>query len=92
MNDVRSQGSLEVWPTTVDNPFDPFTQWDKWYAYDTRMGYDTCGTLARIMRPSNELAPAEDETLYMQACNTLLEFYAPNEVYVLVSERNARKF
>ncbi len=27
--------------TTVDNPYDPFTQWDEWYAYDEGKGYAT---------------------------------------------------
>ena len=28
--------------TTVDNPFNPHTNFDEWYAFDLRMGYDTC--------------------------------------------------
>lgn len=39
----------EVMLTTTDNPFDPFTQWDDWYAYDEQMGYCSCGYLARIV-------------------------------------------
>ena len=29
--------------TTADNPFSPFTQFDSWFMYDMRMGYNTCG-------------------------------------------------
>jgi hypothetical protein len=45
--------------TTVDNPFDPFTQWDEWYAFDTRHGYHTAGLLARIVITSDELSEAD---------------------------------
>ena len=51
--------------TTVDNPFDPFTQWDEWYAFDTRHGYHTAGLLARIVVTSDELSEA-DQALAIQ--------------------------
>lgn len=46
------EGTVE-WPeefmlTTTDNPFDPFTQFDEWFAYDRSQGYNTPGLLARI--------------------------------------------
>lgn len=34
--------------TTVDNPYDPWTQWDDWYFYDLSKGYSTCERLARL--------------------------------------------
>lgn len=42
--------------TTVDNPYDPFTQFDEWYEFDRLKGYDTCGYLARIARTSSKLS------------------------------------
>lgn len=51
--------------TTVDNPFDPFTQWEEWYAFDTRHGYHTAGLLARIVVTSDELSEA-DQALAIQ--------------------------
>jgi hypothetical protein len=42
--------------TTVDNPYDPFTQFDEWYNFDTRAGYNTSALLARIVRTSDELS------------------------------------
>jgi hypothetical protein len=54
--------------TTVDNPFDPFTEYDEWYAYDLRAGYHSTELLARIVRSSEELsdpdqAAAEEEAI-----------------------------
>ncbi len=51
--------------TTVDNPFDPFTRFDEWLAYDTKLGYDTPGMLARISKISNDLSEP-DQALAVQ--------------------------
>lgn len=45
--------------TTVDNPFDPFTQFDEWYSFDEAHGYRTSGFLARIIRTSDDLSDAD---------------------------------
>lgn len=45
--------------STVDNPFNPWTQFDEWYAWDEAHGYCSCGLLERISRSSNELAPVD---------------------------------
>ncbi len=51
--------------TTVDNPFDPFTQYDEWFAYDVKKGYDSTGMLARIAKVSDDL-PLNDQSLAIQ--------------------------
>lgn len=48
--------SYDVMMSTVDNPFDPFTDFAKWYAYDVQKGYNTCGLVARLAQPSSELS------------------------------------
>lgn len=47
--------------TTVDNPFDPFTQYDEWWQFDTANGYHTNALLARIAKTSHELSEADEE-------------------------------
>ena len=47
--------------TTLDNPYDPFTQFDAWYSYDESKGYHTCAYLARITRESNELSEPDEQ-------------------------------
>lgn len=42
--------------TTIDNPFDPFEQFDSWYAFDVQKGYNTCDYLARLSYTSSELS------------------------------------
>lgn len=52
--------------TTIDNPYDPFTQFDEWYSFDVSKGYHTCGYLARISLSSEDLSP-EDEAIAIDA-------------------------
>lgn len=45
--------------TTLDNPYNPFTQFDDWNLFDQSAGYNTCGYLARIAQTSSELSEEE---------------------------------
>lgn len=42
--------------TTKDNPYNPFTHFDEWNAFDISKGYWTCGLLARFANISNRLS------------------------------------
>lgn len=55
--------------TTLDNPYDYFTQFDEWYAFDTEKGYNTCAYLARIAKTSKEMSEAD----YEQAVNDAVD-------------------
>lgn len=52
--------SRTVMLTTIDNPFDPYTDFDNWLAYDTEKHYNTCGLLARIANTSDALSDEEN--------------------------------
>lgn len=60
--------------TTTDNPYDPFTQFDDWYAFDIQNGYDSCGLLARVANTSNELADSFYEKQVEQAIDFICLF------------------
>lgn len=47
--------------TTIDNPYDPFSEFREWYAWDEANGYFTSSFLARIVHTSHELSPAAQE-------------------------------
>lgn len=47
--------------TTVDNPYNPYTNFDEWLNFDTLKGYDTLGYLARVTPSSNDLSAPEQE-------------------------------
>lgn len=42
--------------TTTDNPYDPFDQYDLWYAMDSQLGYNSPSYLARIAIVSDDLS------------------------------------
>ena len=50
-----------VWMTTTDNRWDPFTEFDKWFAYDESMGYHTCQYLARLAPQSSEMSEENND-------------------------------
>ena len=58
--------------TTVDNPYDPFTQFREWYAYDTQAGYNTCAFLARIVRSSDDLSDADQKNAISSAIDEIV--------------------
>lgn len=45
--------------TTIDNPYDPFDEYQLWFGFDSRKGYNTPGMLARIAVVSDELSPSD---------------------------------
>lgn len=47
--------------TTVDNPYDPFSDFDQWFLFDIVKGYNSCSYLARIARTSDQLSDKENE-------------------------------
>lgn len=58
--------------TTVDNPYDPFTQWDEWFNFDLRSGYNTPGLLARIIKTSDDLSDAEQSQAIEDAIDEIV--------------------
>lgn len=76
----------ESWLTTLDNPYDPFTQFDEWYQYDTTNGYNTCAYLARIAKTSNELSDADYNLEVDRAIEEILKFN-PLNIYVKVKQK-----
>ena len=62
----------DVMLTTIDNPFDPFTQWDEWKRFDEDMQYYTCEYLARIAKTSDDLSDADNESAIEDAINEIV--------------------
>lgn len=55
--------------STVDNPFNPVTQFDEWNVWDQSAGYNTLAYLARVVVTSDELSP----TLQSQATEDAID-------------------
>jgi hypothetical protein len=63
---------VEYMLTTVDNPFDPFTMFDEWLEYDTRMGYNTASFLDRIAKVSSEMSEPDQALAIQHAINEIV--------------------
>lgn len=59
--------------TTVDNPYDPFTQWDEWFLWDYQAGYHTPGLLARIAHTSSDLSEADEYVIIQDAIDEVVK-------------------
>ena len=59
--------------TTIDNPYNPWTHYDEWFAWDAQAGYHTPGYLARIVRSSDELSDEDQSLAIEQAIDEIIE-------------------
>lgn len=77
----------QTWLTTVDNPYNPFVQFDEWFAFDEQKGYQTCEYIARIAKVSHELSEEEYEDVIEDAINEIISFNVLG-IYQKVSNEN----
>lgn len=75
--------------TTIDNPFNPVTQWDEWYEYDEEKGYCTSGYLARIAITSDDLSEKQQNQAIEDAIDEIIELH-PDGFYVKVLENGEK--
>jgi len=59
--------------TTVDNPYNPSTQFDEWYEFDVDAGYNTTSLLARIVKTSDELSEADQDAALEDAIDEIVK-------------------
>lgn len=50
----------DVMLTTIDNPFDPFDDFDSWFQFDVEKGYNSCAILARIDKSTDDMSYEEN--------------------------------
>lgn len=79
----------EVMLTTVDNPYDYFTQFDEWFGYDTEKGYNTCSYLSRIIVQlggiSNDMTQKEEDELISKAIDDVFMYNPAADMYKRVT-------
>ena len=75
--------------TTIDNPYDPFTDYDMWYAFDEQEGYHTCSYLARIANTS----PVQTDKEYDDAIESAIDEIIkedPFGIYIKLTDNDHR--
>lgn len=61
--------------TTVDNPYDPFTEFDDWYRLDMLYGYNTCGWLASLTTSHTEASEFDQKDSIEFAIDQMVELF-----------------
>lgn len=70
--------------TTIDNPFDPFTEWDEWLMYDNEHDYYSCNKLARFANTSDELTEEENNKEIENAIDEII-LNDPTNMFIKVT-------
>ena len=66
--------SKQVMLTTIDNPFDPFEQFDSWFLFDVEKGYNSCDYLGRIAKTSEQLSDEENNEEIERAIDEIIKY------------------
>jgi hypothetical protein len=67
---------LAVMITTIDNPYDPRTNFPAWYTWDVSEGYHTCAYLARVLVETDDFPQEYNDRLVEQAIDEIIELHA----------------
>lgn len=76
--------------TTIDNPYNPFTQYDEWWAYDRYLGHYTPEYLARVAVVPDSLSPLDQELAIDDAIAEIVALNF-NGLYARVTKSNFDK-
>jgi hypothetical protein len=61
--------------TTVDNPYDPRTDFGAWYMWDTGHGYNTSSYLARIAVVADEFPEPVQDRMIEEAIDEIIDMH-----------------
>lgn len=78
MNDYRTFAL-----TTVDNPFNPFIDFDNWFLFDCEKNYYSLNKLARITKVDDSMSSKEEAKEVERAIERLIEI-DPLDMYIKV--------
>lgn len=81
----RTGNMKEYMLSTVDNPWNPFTNFDEWYEFDISHGYNSLAYLARIAKTDSDMSDSEYAKAVNAAIDDILK-YNPLPIYIRVSE------
>ena len=63
--------------TTTNNPWNPFTHFNEWYAFDLSHDYGCCEYLARVLKIAPDLSENDIELMTEQAIDDIVALGVP---------------
>ena len=77
--------------STVDNPYDPFTDFTSWFLFDIEKGYNSCGKLARIANYSDDMTQKESDEETERAVDEIIKNDILN-IYVKMTQNPESRY
>ena len=73
--------------TTIDNPYDPFTDFENWFQFDIQKQYYSCSRLARLTDKliCNDMCECEIDEAIEEAIDRIIEL-DPLDIYIKVKK------
>lgn len=81
---------MKVMLSTIDNPFNPFEDFNSWFLFDVEKGYNSCSYLARIARTSNEFTEEEEAEEIERAIDEIIQYDFMN-LYIKVKQTDSEE-
>ena len=75
--------------TTFDNPFNPFTEFDRWWKEDLLLGHDCCGLLANESNVSDVSSDEVNDKAIIEAMERIVK--REPMVYKIVYQSDFKK-
>ena len=60
--------------STIDNPVNPFVDFDAWLSYDKDYGYNSCERLARIAQIFDDMSELEIDCEIERAIDEIIKY------------------
>ena len=71
--------------STIDNPYNPFTDYISWMLYDNQHGYNSHGYMMRIARITDDMSSVEENIEIERAIDEIIELN-PLGIYIKVKK------
>nr|DAF25819.1 MAG TPA: hypothetical protein [Caudoviricetes sp.] len=81
---------MKVMLSTIDNPFNPFEDFNSWFLFDVEKGYNSCSYLARIAKTSNEFTEEEEAEEIERAIDEIIQYDFMN-LYIKVKQPDSEE-
>ena len=79
--------SRKVNITTIDNPFDPFDDFNSWFMFDVENGYYTSSKLGRLTHFTDDMTELEELEETERAIDELVRI-DPLDIYIKLTRED----